>query len=74
MKEVLKEVDYKKILSIAEAIDDYGEVTPAEAKKLCGKSEATTWRYLKMLMDTGYVISEGKTNTTVYKRNIYTKL
>ena len=70
LKEVLKEVDYKKIISIAEAIDDHGKVTPTEAKKLCGKSEATTWRYLKMMMDTGYVVSEGNTNNAVYKRNM----
>ena len=69
LKEVLKEADYKKILSIAEAIDDYGGVTPAEAKNICGKSETTTWRYLKILMDTGHVISEGNTNSTVYRRN-----
>lgn len=65
----MKEVDYEKIFSIAEAIDDHGEVTPTEAKKLCGKSEATTWRYLKMMVDTGCVISEGNTNNAVYKRN-----
>lgn len=48
----MKEVDYEKILSIAETIDNHGEVTPTEAKKLCGKSEATTWSYLKMNVDT----------------------
>ena len=69
LKEVLKEADYKKIFPIAEAIDDYGSITPTDAKKLCGKSGATTWRYLKMLMDTGYVVSEGNTNSTVYKRS-----
>lgn len=68
MKEVLKEVDYKKIVSIAEAIDNQGSITPAEAKKICGKSETTTWRYLNMLTDTGYVVSEGSTNNAVYKR------
>ena len=40
-----------KILSIAETIDEHGEVTPTEAKKLCGKSEATIWRCLKMTVD-----------------------
>ena len=65
----MKEVDYEKILFIAEAIDDYGEVTPTEAKKLCGKSETTTWRYFKMMVDTGCVVSERNTNNVVYKRN-----
>lgn len=68
LKEVLKEADYKKIVSIAEAIDNQGSVTPTEAKKICGKSETTTWRYLNMLTDTGYVVSEGSTNNSVYKR------
>lgn len=70
LKEVLKEADYKKILPIVEAIDYQGSVTPAEAKKLCGKSDVTTWRYLNMLVKTGYVISEGNTNCTVYRRNL----
>ncbi|MBO5282506.1 MAG: winged helix-turn-helix domain-containing protein, partial [Lachnospiraceae bacterium] len=60
--------DYKKIVGIAEVIDNQGSITPAEAKKVCGKSETSTWRYLNMLTETGYVISEGSTNNTVYKR------
>ena len=70
LKEVLKEADYKKLLPIVEAIDHRGGVTPAEAKKLCGKSETTTWRYLNILVKTGYVISEGNTNCTVYRSSI----
>ncbi len=68
LKEVLKEADYRKTISIVEAIDNQGSITPAEAKRICGKSEATTWRYLRILIDTGYVVSEGSTNSTVYKR------
>ncbi|MCM1258864.1 MAG: putative DNA binding domain-containing protein [Roseburia sp.] len=68
LKEVLKETEYKKIVSLAEAIDVKGSITPAEAKKICGKSETTTWRYLNMLTDTGYIVSVGSTNHAVYKR------
>ncbi len=68
MKEVLKEGDYKKVVSIAEVIDERGSITPAEAKLICRRSETTTWRYLNMLVDTGYVVSEGGTNNIVYKK------
>ena len=68
LKEVLKEADYRKVEGIAEFIDEQGTVTPAEAKKICGKSDSTTWRYLSILTETGYVVSEGKTNKSVYRR------
>ena len=68
LKEVLKESDYNKVASIAEIIDKQGSVTPAEAKMICGKSETTTWRYLNILTDTGYVVSEGSTNNSIYRK------
>ena len=68
MKEVLKEADYRKIEAIADVIEKQGSITPAEAKKACGKSESTTWRYLNILTGTGIVISEGSTNKAVYRR------
>lgn len=68
LKEVLKEADYRKVEGIAEYIDEQGTVTPAEAKKICGKSDSTTWRYLGILTETGYVVSEGKTNKSVYRK------
>lgn len=68
LKEVLKEVDYSKVVAIAEEIDKKGYVTPTEAKSICGKSETTTWRYLNILLKTGYVISDGSTNNVQYKR------
>lgn len=68
MKEVLKEADYMKILTIAELIDTQGSVTPSEAKAVCGKSDTTTWRYLGLLVDTRFVISEGETNNKIYRR------
>ena len=68
LKEVLKEKDYKKVLGIIDIIDTQGSITPSYAQEVCGKSEATTWRYLNMLVNTGFVISEGKTTDKVYKR------
>ena len=68
LKEALKESDYQKVIAIAELIDEQGSVTLAEAKKVCGKSDTTTWRYLGLLVDTGFVICEGKTNNSIYRR------
>ncbi len=67
LKEVLKEADYNKVLPIVEIIDEYGRISPEEAKEICGKSKTTTWRYLNILTDTGYVVSEGNTNNSVYR-------
>lgn len=68
LKEVLKEADYRKVEAIAEYIDEHETVTSAEAKKTCGKSDSTVWRYLGILTETGYVVSEGKTNKSVFRR------
>lgn len=68
LKEVLKEADYKKVLPIAELIDEQGSVSPSEAKAACGKSDTTTWRYLGILVETGLITSEGETNKKVYRR------
>lgn len=70
LKEVLKEADYKKVLPIIEVIDKYGSITPEDAKDVCKKSATTTWRYLNILTETGYVISEGNTNNSIYKASI----
>ncbi len=67
-KQVLTETDYSKVLPIIEAIDEYGEVTPTEAERLCGKSRTTTWRYLSLLESSGFVKGNGNTNNSVYKR------
>ena len=66
LKGVLKEADYKKVIAIVEYMEEKGSITPSEAKRICGKSETTTWRYLNMLASTGYIISEGSTNKVGY--------
>lgn len=70
LKEVLKEADFKRLLLLIEYLDEYDSITPAKAKEICGKSDSTTWRYLNMLTATGYVVSEGRTNDSVYKKQI----
>ena len=69
MNEVLKQVDLNKVSSIVNNLEETGRITPKKAQELCGKSEATTRRYLRMLVETGYVIPEGNTNNTIYRIN-----
>lgn len=68
LKEVMKKADFNKVVSIIEIIDRDGEITPMKAKEACAKSETTTWRYLQLLMSTGFVVKTGNTNNLVYKK------
>ena len=74
MSEVLSEVllkkDFDKTEKIINFLDEKEKITPKEAEKICGKSAATVRRYLKMLVETGYVEEEGSTNNSIYKISI----
>lgn len=48
-------------------IEKNGQITPREAENISKKTSATVRRYLKMLVETGYVEAQGKTNNSVYK-------
>ena len=67
LSEVLKASDFYKLEKIIKIIEEKGEITPKEAEAVSGKSAATVRRYLKMLVGTGCVEAEGKTNNAVYK-------
>ena len=67
LSEVLKASDFSKLEKIIKFIEEKGEITPKEAEAVSGKSSATVRRYLKILVGTGYVESEGNTNNSVYK-------
>ena len=67
LSEVLKASDFSKLEKIIKFIEEKGEITPKEAEAVSGKSSATVRRYLKTLVGTGYVESEGNTNNSVYK-------
>ena len=67
VSEVLKASDFSKLEKIIKFIEEKGEITPKEAEAVSGKSSATVRRYLKTLVGTGYVESEGNTNNSVYK-------
>ena len=66
MIEVLNKKDFEKVKGIVYLLEQKGNVTPKEAKEKCGKSTATTVRYLRILVDSGYVIQEGNTNNLIY--------
>jgi ATP-dependent DNA helicase RecG len=64
---VLKQSDFCRAEKIIKLFEEKGEITPKEAEAVSGKSAATVRRYLKMLVGTGYVQTEGNTNNSVYK-------
>ena len=67
LSEVLKKSDFCKVERIIEFIEEKGGITSKEAERISEKSAATVRRYLKMLVETGYVEAEGNTNTSIYK-------
>ncbi len=64
---VLKRSDFKKLENIIRCIEINGSITPKEAEEITGKSAATVRRYMKILVETGYIRAEGSTNKSVYK-------
>ena len=67
LKEVLSASDYKKVLPIIEHLENNSEISPQMAEQLTGKSAATVWRYMKILVESDVVKAEGGTNNLVYK-------
>ena len=67
MTEVLTEKSYDKVLPIIKYLDKNGKITPQIAEMVIKKSKSTTYRYLTMLVGTGYVEVSGNTNNAVYK-------
>ena len=67
LTEVLAKKNYEKVLPIIEYLDKNREITPLIAETVLKKSKSTTYRYLSMLVGTGYVEVSGKTNNAVYK-------
>lgn len=67
MSEVLTQKDYDKVRTIVNFMEEYGKITPKEAKNITGKSAATVRRYFKMLANTRYIVAEGSTNNIVYR-------
>lgn len=67
LTEVLTEKNYKKVFSIVDYLDKNMEITPQIAQTIVKKSKSTTYRYLSMLVKTGYVEVSESTNNAIYK-------
>lgn len=67
LTEVLSKKNYEKILPIAIYLDEHKEITPQKAETIIKKSKSTVYRYLTMLVETGFVEVNGNTNNAVYR-------
>ena len=67
MTEVLTKRNDDKRLPIIKYLDKNGKITPHAAEAITQKSKSTTYRYLSMLAETGYIEVSGNTNNTIYK-------
>lgn len=70
MKEVLKEVlspkDQEKTLPIIAYLETHSTITTQTVKQITGKSLATAWRYIQMLIKYNVLDSDGNTNNAEY--------
>lgn len=66
MSEVLSKKEFVKVQDIIKYIEENGEITPEIARQISGKSVAATRRYMKLLMNTGYIKSQESTNNLFY--------
>ena len=71
LSEVLSEDDYRKVKMIVSHLEKNRSITPKMAGNITGKSAATVRRYLKMLVETGYVRVEGNTSNIRYVASCY---
>lgn len=66
MKEVLNQKDYEKTLPIIEYLETKSSITTQTAKQITGKSSATAWRYLQILIKADVLVADGNTNNAEY--------
>ena len=66
MKEVLKRKEYEKTLPIIEYLESHTAITTQMAGQITGKSLATAWRYIQILVKNGVLEADGHTNNAEY--------
>lgn len=66
MKEVLKRNEYEKTLPIIEYLESHTVITTQMAGQITGKSLATAWRYIQILVKNGVLEADGHTNNAEY--------
>ena len=62
MKEVLNQKDYEKTLPIIEYLETNSSITTQIVRQITGKSLATAWRYIQILVKADVLKSDGNTN------------
>ena len=66
LKEVLNQKDYEKTLPIIEYLETNSAITTQTARQITGKSLATAWRYIQILIKADVLESDGNTNNAEY--------
>lgn len=66
LKEVLNQKDFEKTLPIIEYLETKSSITTQTAKQITGKSSATAWRYLQILVKEDVLEADGNTNNAEY--------
>ena len=66
LKEVLNQKDYEKTLPIIEYLETNSAITTQTARQITGKSLATAWRYIQILVKADILESDGNTNNAEY--------
>lgn len=67
MTEVLTKRNHDKLLPIFKFLNKNGKITSQAAEAIIQKLKSTTYRYLSMLAETGYIELSGNTNNIIYK-------
>lgn len=66
MKEVLSQKDFEKTLPIIDYLETNASITTQTAKQIIGKSSATAWRYIQILVKADVLEADGNTNNAEY--------
>ena len=66
MNEVLVPKDYEKTLPIIEYLETNSVITTQIVRQITGKSLATAWRYIQILVKADVLESNGNTNNAEY--------
>lgn len=66
LKGVLNQKDYEKTLPIIEYLETKASITTQTTKQITGKSSATAWRYLQILVKADVLEADGNTNNAEY--------
>lgn len=73
LNEVLSQKDDEKTLPIIEYLETNPVITTQTARQLTGKSLATAWRYIQILVKADVLESDGNTNNAEYVVKLKTK-